>query len=293
MSTQTAPIPRTWLKRACRQQSGTFSLTSCSTAVSCAGGTSDSEALPADVAAQLLRAMAAAGDAAELAQLLQLYPDTPNAASRGTGTTALMEAARYGREACVAALLAGGADPNAVTHSGLPALLLASGAGHAGCVEALLQGGADPNAADKLGSTAAHAAVANGDFKCLRALLAGGADPHARDAKGRTPLHCCSTKQPDEALCVQLLLAAGSDPNMPDSEGKTALHRSSGRHGCLETVLLLLAAGADPNAAGADQVAQLCSLPTVLHRLDMTSPARPPLSNRCRETHTAAHRGIL
>lgn len=197
----------------------------------------------------MLRKLSAAGDVAGLRLLLQQHPDVLNAASHDTGDTALIQAARFGREACLATLVAAGADVNAENPiSGMTALHLAVAVQHQACVEALLAAGAD------VGS-AIHAAARLGDLRCLRALLAAGAD--ARGAYGSTtPLHsCCMPKEPSLA-CVQLLLAAGPTC-LTDWARQTALHKVS--HS-LDTLHLLLAAGANPNAAGEPSAANRVSL---------------------------------
>ena len=209
--------------------------------------------LPAALAVAELQAAAADGNLASVRSLLRQHPSVLNAATRDTGTTALMEAARYGHTACLTALLEAGAEPNAATDGGMTACMLAVSSGHLRCLEALLEAGADASAVSICNQqTAVHIAARYGDFRSLRALLAAGAAPSDPDRDGDSPLHCCGlSKMKDEALCVQMLLAAGGDPNACNLEGRTPLHSTMALHGNLETLELLLKAGADPNAQGA------------------------------------------
>ena len=210
-----------------------------------------SPALSPAAAEERLRALAAAGRLEGIEQLLRQHPGVLNAACRDTGTTALVAAARQGREACVAALLTAGADVGAADNDGRSALQLAVGSGHLGCVESLLEGGADPNAADSTGSTVLHLAVQNGTLGCLEMLLAAGGNPAARNGSGDTPLHCCCAGKKGEQ-CGRALLAAGADPNWPGGGGQTVLHRALQNHDCKDMwhdlVQVLVAAGAETNA---------------------------------------------
>ena len=82
-------------------------------------------------------------------------------------------AAAGGHAACVARLLASGADAERTAHtSGFSALMLAAQAAHAGAVRALLRGGASANQrkADT-GGTALLVAAMHGSAACVQALL--------------------------------------------------------------------------------------------------------------------------
>jgi ankyrin repeat protein len=103
----------------------------------------------------------------------------------------------------VQALIAAGADVNAVDELGRPALLVAAGeSGNPAVVRALLAAGARVNAKGKDGDTALNAAVreylpGENEFiknalhrnpEVVRALLDAGADPRARGKDGRNAL---------------------------------------------------------------------------------------------------------
>ena len=64
-----------------------------------------------------------------------------------------MDAARYGHLWVVAALIAPGANVNAVSNNGLTALMDAARYGHLEIVAALIAAGANVNAADATGAT--------------------------------------------------------------------------------------------------------------------------------------------
>ena len=92
-----------------------------------------------------------------------------------TKTNQLIEAAREGHLAVVAALLAAGADVHAYSDAALRAAALA---GHIEVVRALLGAGADVHAED---DDALLWAARNGHLEVVRALLGAGADVHAED----------------------------------------------------------------------------------------------------------------
>src|SRR5918994_1371553 len=89
-----------------------------------------------------------------------------------------------------AARLRGGADHRATTRLGAyTPLYLAARGGHSGVVAALLAAGADANAVTSNGTTPLMIAAAAGDTKTITALVENGSDVNARDTvKGETPL---------------------------------------------------------------------------------------------------------
>ena len=96
-----------------------------------------------------------------------------------------------GSPAVIAALLQGGADPNAKldaksAQDATPLHLAAQETSNPAVVEALLKGGADPNAKIDDGSTPLHvAAQETSNPEVVEALLKGGADPKA-EVEGKT-----------------------------------------------------------------------------------------------------------
>ena len=102
--------------------------------------------------------------------------------SNGISGTAVMEASKNNHPSVVEALLEAGADANfANPESGFTALMLACGVGSEACVRALLAGGADPRLVAHKGHTALsfaklenHPAIAALLEAKLRELSAGG-----------------------------------------------------------------------------------------------------------------------
>ena len=89
---------------------------------------------------------------------------------------------------------------------------------------ALLDGGADPNAGNANGWTPLHAAVAvssqPGIVASIRALLEAGADPNARDNKtGGTTLHVAAAMSGTPDI-IEVLLEAGADRNARNEAGR-------------------------------------------------------------------------
>lgn len=151
---------------------------------------------------------------------------------------ALYKAAEAGDAEAVRALLAAGADPNAmveVAHSSLHGweapLHAAARAHHVEVCRALLDAGANVNAKvmwddGRTGFTALHEAVEGESYATCELLLERGADPNAAEGKTETPLHASVFS---EAEIQDLLLKHGADLTLKttsmlgdsDSEGLT------------------------------------------------------------------------
>lgn len=158
-------------------------------------------------------------------------------------------AARAGHTASVAALLAGGARPDAASTNGLgleregwTALMWAAHAGQVDSVAALTAGGACADASDGQ-ETPLAVAVRRGQEDCVAALLAAGADPnHPCD-----PVRLAALA--GQAGCLAALLAAGGGADsVCRQRGLSALYLSAS-HGYADCTAALLVAGADPNKA--------------------------------------------
>ena len=133
-------------------------------------------------------------------------------------------------------------------------------------IDALLAAGADVNAVGEDGHTPLLNVVQNGRIglglystnERLRGteatadsvvdlavkLLEAGADPDAPGGWGQTPLHEAAEYR--TPALVQALLDAGADPNATDRYGSSALHVAA-RAGSPEIIALLVAAGAEVN----------------------------------------------
>jgi hypothetical protein len=154
------------------------------------------------------------GSVQEIRARLQAGAD-PNQPGGVNDWTPLMHAIHKGQRQSVAALLAGGADPNARTPKGGTALMMAAGYGDDETVRLLLAAGADPHVAAADGSTALTHAV-------------GGTS----DIDNFTLTKC-------QTATVQELLKKAPDLRLPDSfHGRMA--RRFARWGHCEEVLRLV-----------------------------------------------------
>ena len=231
-------------------------------------GVHSNEPRPEDFLAAVTR-----GDAAEVRALLDRGADVN--ARNDNGDSALMLAVLYGdadlvkllldrkadpkhaneagatalhwamdNPAEVEALLAAGADPNAITTWGYTPLMAAVvRQDSAAVVPILLEHGADPN------RTSGHSMRAvilagGGDTRSLQALLDHGADARAKTNAGFSALHSAANK--GNVDNVRLLLSRGADANSPDAEKRTPLMWAA-QMGSTEVVTTLLAHGADAN----------------------------------------------
>lgn len=131
---------------------------------------------------------AARANQAEAVSWLTDHGVDPNAAD-SIGYTALMEAARDGASAAMAALIAAGADVN---HKGaengmtLTALHLAAIEDRADIVTQLLEAGAETEPVGVMGGTPLLWAIFEGSQSAALALASGGADPNAQMGDGPT-----------------------------------------------------------------------------------------------------------
>ncbi len=189
----------------------------------------------------LVAAVARGGPAEALAALLDGGAD-PNAATR-QDWTALHHAARSGAAAPARLLLSRGARPGPKGRDGSSPLHLAAGAGSDAVVAALLERKADPGDVDRDGRTALHWAAGHGRAGAVEALLRHGAEADRRDFHGWTALSYAARRGHLQAM--RALLAHGASPNARDRDDATALHAAAAE--CrAEAVGLLLGAGADP-----------------------------------------------
>lgn len=152
---------------------------------------------------------------------------------------------RDGGTGMVSALLAAGADPNAVSKEPRTptALLRAAAGGQADVAEVLLSNGADADGrAHSSNATALMLAAVKGDRRTVEVLLRSGADANARSGEGNTALLFAVQESPDEV--VEMLLEAGADPNLANKNGERPLAEARKRQ--RESVVALLgAAGAE------------------------------------------------
>jgi len=161
------------------------------------------------------------------------------------GRHAIHAAVEAGETERLVALLAAGADANALDENGCTALHCASMGNELDCVTSLLQRGARTDIRDDDGYTALDRAMEFGYADIVEAFLAAGADRETRDRFGRTLL--IRAAENDFATCVTGLLAKGASVAAVDGRGDTALHKAAwlADPGIASAVL---AAGAEVNA---------------------------------------------
>lgn len=119
--------------------------------------------------------------------------------------TPLMHAARHGRADVLTALLARGADPNALNADCNGALWFACFADCGACVDALVAAGVDLDSQNVNGATALIYSASAGKTERVRQLLAAGADTGRRTLDDFTALDSCAN-----LACLKLLRAATS-----------------------------------------------------------------------------------
>ena len=161
-----------------------------------------------------------------------------------SGETPLMLAAGRGRADAVAALLAGGADVNAVNSTGFTALIMAADE-HDQCLRLLIDAGADVNVqAAVMGLSALHYAASNGRIKSVKALLSAKANVNVTTTLGQTPLIRAAEGQWLDVATA--LLDAGADLKLAKKTGETPLMLAAA-NGDMPMATLLLDRGADVN----------------------------------------------
>lgn len=121
----------------------------------------------------------------------------------GNGTTTLMHAARLGRADVLAALLARGADANALNADCNGALWFACFADSGPCVEALIAAGAHLDNQNVNGATALIYCASSGKSARVAQLLAAGADTRRKTLDDFTAADSCAN-----LACLKLLRAA-------------------------------------------------------------------------------------
>ena len=150
------------------------------------------------------------------------------------GTTALSLAAYQGHREIARALLAAGADVDALGHDGTP-LMMAAYADRRDVAEMLLDSEANVNATASAGETALHFAAYQGFTRMGRLLIERGAQVNCHTTHGptdmintsppvcgETPLHLAAAYGHRDF--VELLLNSGADREATDHSGQKALH---------------------------------------------------------------------
>ena len=164
------------------------------------------------------------------------------------GWTALMYAANNGREAITQRLLRASANPDMADHIPLvgdeTALSLAASRGHVAVVKLLVRGGVDLQSAGS--GRALEAAASIGNSAELRLLLPEIA---ARFPPTRFQVALAMAVRAKHRPAARLLLQAGADPDIGFGDGTSPLILAASNDD-REMVRLLLRSGADPNRRG-------------------------------------------
>jgi ankyrin repeat protein len=213
-------------------------------------------------------AMAATeGDGVAVARLLVAGADPNASATARTAsgefipTTALCEAAGYGRLEAARLLLDGGADPSRASSHGATPLLAAAVAGQPEVLRLLLVWGAAVDAAHPAsGFTAFHAACRNNQAECVEVLARAGCDVGFKEKTGKTGRvlaeengHAAVVERLRVVVAEQLRAAQAAGP-APEPHPVTPTRLAhklamAAMDGDGVAVARLLAAGADPNAS--------------------------------------------
>lgn len=144
---------------------------------------------------------AALGRALVVRELLDADPTLVNATAPD-GFTPLGLAAFFRRPDVVNVLLDCGADPKEASHNAMRVAPLHSAvaARHLPIAEALLANGADANAVQAGEYTPLHEAAHSGYVEMIELLLRYGANPQARQSEGQTPLDTARAAGQAEAI---------------------------------------------------------------------------------------------
>ncbi len=127
------------------------------------------------------------GDLETISSLGEKNPDLYGSRD-SRGSTPLILAAYYNREATVDYLLQKGVPVDEKDGAGNTALMGCCFKGYLGIARKLIQAGADVNTINSLGSSCLIYAVTFNQIEIAKLLLSHGADMHIRDARGQSAL---------------------------------------------------------------------------------------------------------
>ena len=178
-----------------------------------------------------LFAAVAAGDPQQLRQRLAQADDVD--LRDGRGRTPLHVAAHLGAHAAMRALVAAGADPNALDYQRYDIVTIAAVADDLPTLQLALElGGRAGNVTSPYDGTALIAAAHLGHADVVATLVAAGAPLDHVNNLGWTALIesiVLGDGGPRHLRTLEILLAAGADPNLADGRGSTPLALAKGR----------------------------------------------------------------
>jgi ankyrin repeat protein len=160
----------------------------------------------------------------------------------------LLDAAEAGDRATALRLLAGGADPNALSADGASPLMWAAHHDDLMLVQALIKAGANVKLMNQFGSSAITEAAIIGSAPVIDALLKAGANPNTKNPDGETPLMAVARSGKIDA--ARLLLDAKADVNSKESWGGQSALMWAAAQSQAEMVKFLASRGADVDARG-------------------------------------------
>ncbi|XP_065565753.1 uncharacterized protein LOC136030611 [Artemia franciscana] len=188
------------------------------------------------------------GDHTEIIKALIASGANVNALAFG-GLTPLHMAVLNGHEEATKVLIENNGNINIRDVEGDTLLLIAAGYGHTNVVEILLRNGAKTNIKDNKGRMPLELAVANGHLGVVKVILKHEKlDINAKGNDDWTVLHIASQKNNLEI--VRYLLSEGSNINARTKSGSKPIHIAA-REGHKDTVQLFLSKGININDAGA------------------------------------------
>ena len=202
---------------------------------------------PTPVVRKPLHVAASSGDFNSLTILLRPEFFKGNADIKDSeGKTPLMLAAREGNDMSVKALIAKGADVNAMDKNGNSAMSLAAGCNRVATMHLLHANGADVNGPAGGERPTVSAAGHSMSLPALKFLISKGADIDSPGRYKETPLQTCWNMPNWEAFSE--LMRAGANPNSHGTVRGAQLLRWVIMANNAEATEKLLKAGADPTA---------------------------------------------
>jgi len=145
-----------------------------------------------------------AGDADEVAALLEDGADPNSVLNSHSGETALMKACWYGQGSVVDVLLKFGANIDHQDMGGDYPTLFAAFHGHNDIVKALCKAGAKVDLQNQSGHTALMIAVNSRLLDTVIVLLQCGASLSVRNNEGKNPVDIACAKKKNEEMCDYL-----------------------------------------------------------------------------------------